>query len=68
MIDDEMISIQTLVLSIALCILEHVKEELGGLEGPTTLAGAVDSSLGVATDSTHKPKHIWIYRDKDGVF
>ena len=55
MVNNQMISIETLVLGIALSVLQHMEQELGGLEGPASLAGAVNSSLSVSTDSTHEP-------------
>ena len=54
-VDDQVVGVQALVLGVALRVLEHVEQELGGLEGPATLAGAVDSGLGVAANSSHKP-------------
>ena len=42
MFDDKVVRIQTLVLSIALSVLEELKEELSRLERPSSLGGAVD--------------------------
>jgi len=54
-INDEVVCVQSLVLRVALGVLEHVEEELAGLERPTSLTGAVDGGLSVATNTTHKP-------------
>ena len=44
-LDDQVIGVQTLVLGIALSVLEELEKELGGLDWPATLASAVDLSL-----------------------
>ena len=51
-INDEVVGVQSLVLRVALGVLEHVEEELAGLERPTSLTGAVDGGLSVATNTT----------------
>jgi len=33
-----------------------MEKELGGFEGPTTLAGTMNSSLGMSSYSSHKPR------------
>ena len=45
MVDDQVVDVQSLVLGVALGVLEEVQEELGRLLGPATLAGAVDLGL-----------------------
>ena len=45
MVNDEVVDVESLVLSVALGILQKVEEELGRLLGPATLAGAVDLGL-----------------------
>ena len=44
-VNDEVVDVESLVLSVALGILQKVEEELGRLLGPATLAGAVDLGL-----------------------
>merc|ERR1719278_2519550 len=52
----EVICVQTLVLGVALGVLEHVEEELGGLHRPPALGGPVHLvGLGVAAHSSHEP-------------
>jgi hypothetical protein len=42
---DEVVSVESFVLSVGFCVLEQMKEELGRLLRPATLGGAVDLSL-----------------------
>ena len=42
MFDDKVVRIQTLVLSIALGVLEELQQELSRLERPSSLGSAVD--------------------------
>ncbi len=44
-IDDQVVGVQSLVLSVALGVLQQVQEELGRLLGPATLGGPVDLGL-----------------------
>ena len=44
-VNDQVVGIKTLVLSIGLCVLQQVEQELGGLLGPTTLSGSMNLSL-----------------------
>ena len=39
MLDDEVVGIQPLVLGVALGVLEHVQQELGGLDRPPGQSG-----------------------------
>lgn len=54
-VNDQVVGIQALVLSIGFGVLEEVKQELGGLLGPTSLAGSVNLGLGVTADTSHEP-------------
>ena len=58
MVDDKVVSIQTLVFSVALSISQHVKEILGRLGWPSTLGGLPRLALGVSTNTTVKPPEI----------
>ena len=58
MINDQVVNIQTLVLSVALSISQHVKEILGRLGWPSTLGGLPRLALGVSTNTTVKPPEI----------
>ena len=53
-VDDQVVGVQTLVLGVALRVLQEVEEELGRLLGPATLRRAVDFSLGVTSDAAHE--------------
>jgi hypothetical protein len=44
-VDDQVIGIQALELSIGLCVLQEVEEELGRLLRPTANGGSVDFGL-----------------------
>ena len=45
MLDDQVVGVQALVLSVALRVLQELEQELCGLEGPPALGGSVN--LGV---------------------
>ena len=45
MVDDEVVSVEALVLGIRLRVLEEVEQKLGRLLGPATLRGAVHLGL-----------------------
>ena len=55
MFNDQVVRVQSLVLGVALRVLEQLEEELSGLERPPALGGAVDLGLGVAADTSHEP-------------
>ena len=38
MVNDQVVGIQALVFSVALRVLQHVQQELGGLQGPSAHA------------------------------
>merc|ERR1719382_2304485 len=54
MIDDQMISIQTLVFSIRFGVFQQVQQEFGGFLRPTTLGSSMNLSLGMTTNTTHE--------------
>ena len=51
-LNDQIIYIETLKLSITLCIFKHVQQELSNLFGSPTLCLAPLFGLGTATNST----------------
>merc|ERR550525_2060672 len=54
-LNDQVIGVKTLVLGVALGVLEHVQQELGGLDWPPSLGGAVDLvGLGVTANASHE--------------
>merc|ERR1712216_398425 len=54
-LNDQVVSVRALVLSIALSVLEHVEEELSRLNGPPALSCSMDLvGLCVATNSSHE--------------
>ena len=55
MFDDQVVRVQSLVLGVALRVLEELQQELGGLERPPALGGPVHLGLGVTADSPHEP-------------
>ncbi len=54
-INDQMISIQTLVFSIALGIPQHIEENPAGLLWPSTLGGLEGLALGMSADTAVEP-------------
>merc|ERR1719360_269463 len=54
-INDQVISIQTLVFSIALGIPQHIEESLAGLGWPSTLGSFEGLALGMSANSTVEP-------------
>merc|ERR1719457_302685 len=54
-INDQVISIQTLVFSIALGIPQHIEESLAGLGWPSTLGSFECLALGMSADTTVEP-------------
>uniref|UniRef100_A0A5F9CBV9 Secreted protein n=1 Tax=Oryctolagus cuniculus TaxID=9986 RepID=A0A5F9CBV9_RABIT len=54
-LNDHRIYIQTLQLSITLCIFKHVQQKLGTFFGPTTLGPTPLLGLGTSTNSTIVP-------------
>ena len=44
-VNNQVVGIQPLVLSVRLCVLQEVKQELGRLDGPPTLRCTVNLSL-----------------------
>ena len=57
-----MIGIQALVLGIGFRVLQQMKQELGGLLGPTTLGGSVNLSLEKKDEQSYSQKNA---RDAD---
>jgi len=54
-LNDQVVGVKTLVLSVALGILEHVEQELGRLHGPPALSGSMDLvGLGMPSNSSHE--------------
>merc|ERR1719508_576595 len=49
-----MVSIKTLVLSIGLCILQHIQQKLARLKRPSSLSSFVNLTLGMSAYSAHK--------------
>ena len=42
MLDDQVIGVQSLVLGVALSVLEKLKKELSGLQRPSSLGGSMN--------------------------
>ena len=63
MVDDEVVSVEALVLGIRLSVLEEVEQKLGRLLGPATLRGAVhlglteEASVGISGLSNEGKSH-----------
>ena len=55
MFDDQVVGVESLVLGVALRVLQELQQELGGLERPPALGGAVDLGLGVTAYTSHEP-------------
>ena len=45
MVNDQVVGIQALVFSVALRVLQHVQQELGGLQGPSAQAHGYRKNL-----------------------
>ena len=45
MLDDQVIGVQSLVLGIALSVLEKLKKELSGLQRPSSLGGSMNLKI-----------------------
>lgn len=52
--DDKVVRIQTLVLSIALSVLEELEQKLSRLERPSSLGSSMDLGLGMTTNTAHE--------------
>jgi len=53
-VNNQMVSVESLILGIGFGVLQKMKQELGRLLGPTTLRCTVNFSLGMTTDTTHE--------------
>ena len=55
MFNDQVVRVQSLVLGVALRVLQELQQELGGLERPPALGSSVHLGLGVTANSSHEP-------------
>merc|ERR1719370_2310119 len=54
-LNDQVVGVQSLVLGVALSVLEELQKELSGLQRPSSLGGSMNLGLGVAANSSHEP-------------